>query len=66
MARVLLASVGAKQSDLADRLSMDNGTISRALNGKRKWTLAELETMADYFERAGLPVLRRPGRHSQK
>ena len=55
MVRVLLASRNAKQSDLAAELGMDLGAMSKAINGKRKWTLTELETMADYF---GVPVAR--------
>jgi transcriptional regulator with XRE-family HTH domain len=50
MARVLLASRNAKQSDLAAVLGLDVGAMSKAINGKRKWTLAELETMASYFD----------------
>lgn len=50
IAKTLLANQQRLQMDLGDRLDMDSGTISKALNGKRKWTLAEIEAMAEFFD----------------
>lgn len=48
--RTLLAYRGRQQADLAEYLGMDTGSVSRALNGKRKWTLDDLVSMADFFD----------------
>lgn len=50
IAKTLLAHKQRLQMDLGDRLGMDSGTISKALNGKRKWTMAEIEAMAEFFD----------------
>lgn len=46
----LLGHRRKKQVDLAKVLGFDSGTMSRALNGKRKWTLDDIVAMADFFE----------------
>lgn len=48
--KVLLVSRGLKHSDLAAELGMDNGSMSRALNGRRKWTVEEIKHVADYLD----------------
>lgn len=47
--RTLLAFKGQQQADLAGHLEMDSGSMSRALNGKRRWTLDDLVAMGDFF-----------------
>lgn len=48
--KILLAKEDRRQMDVGDLLGMDSGTISRALSGKRKWTLSEIEMLAEYFD----------------
>lgn len=48
--KVLLVDRGLRHSDLAVELGFDNGTMSRALNGKRKWTVEEIKHVANYFD----------------
>ena len=50
IARVLLADRNLSQTDLARNLSLDSGQVSRAMSGKRKWTLTEVATMAKFFD----------------
>lgn len=47
--KVLLVDQGLRHSDLAAELDMDNGSMSRALNGRRKWTVEEIKHIADYL-----------------
>lgn len=47
--RTLLAHRGQQQADLATHLGMDSGTMSRALNGKRRWTIEDLVAVAEFF-----------------
>lgn len=49
IAKTLLTNREIPRMDLADTLKLDSGQISRALAGKRKWTIAEIETMAAFF-----------------
>lgn len=50
VARTLLANQGRKQMDLGDYLGLDSAAISRALSGKRKWTLGEIDRAAEFFD----------------
>jgi antitoxin component HigA of HigAB toxin-antitoxin module len=48
--KILLAQHDRRQSELADHLGMDTGTMSRTIAGKRKWTLTEIEQAAEFFD----------------
>lgn len=48
--KILLAKDDRRQMDVGELLGMDSGTISRALSGKRKWTLSEIESLAAFFD----------------
>lgn len=50
IAKILLAQHDRKQMDLGDHLGLDSATISRALGGKRKWTLSDIQRMAEFFD----------------
>jgi transcriptional regulator with XRE-family HTH domain len=48
--KMLLTDRGLKQNDLAEVLRLDSGGLSRALGGKRKWTIDDLESLAAFFD----------------
>lgn len=48
--RILMAAQDMSQSDLAARINLDSSSISRVMNGKRRWTLDELYRIADVFD----------------
>ncbi len=47
--KYLIDDRGLEQSDLAGIIGIDQSTLSLKLNGKRKWTVAELVTVSDTF-----------------
>lgn len=47
--RVYLAAHNQTHAELADALCMSRPAISQKLAGKIKWTLADLERLADYY-----------------
>lgn len=47
---ILLARDELRKQDLALGLDYDPGTITRAMQGKRSWTLDDLVAMAEFFE----------------
>ena len=49
--RILMALHGMEQRHLANALGVDRATMSRALNGQRKWTLEDLHTLSETFDR---------------
>lgn len=51
MVRTLLAYQGKRQADLAAYLDIDSGTMSKAMNGSRRWAVEEIDLMAVFFER---------------
>lgn len=53
--RVLLAARGMTQSDLADQLGLHKTQVGQSLHGKRRWTIEDLEAMAEVFD---VPVSR--------
>lgn len=50
IAKTLLTNQDRQRSELADLLGLDSGGLSRALAGKRKWTIDDIAKMADLFE----------------
>jgi DNA-binding Xre family transcriptional regulator len=48
--KVLLVDRQLRHSDLAAELDFDAGTMSRALNGRRKWTVEEIKHISDYLD----------------
>jgi transcriptional regulator with XRE-family HTH domain len=50
VARIMLAVRDQHQGDLADVLGLNSGALSRKMHGHRKWTLTELELMAQHFD----------------
>jgi transcriptional regulator with XRE-family HTH domain len=50
--KVLLAVRDLDQKDLASRFNGRGGTtsLSRSMNGHRKWTIEDLEEMASFFD----------------
>jgi transcriptional regulator with XRE-family HTH domain len=47
--KIMLAVREENQGDLGRALGLDSGQISRVMNGRRRWSLAELEAMAHHF-----------------
>ena len=52
---VLMANRRMTRRDLAQRLEMHETTMGQTLNGKRRWSIEDLETMSVIFE---VPVSR--------
>lgn len=48
--KILLAQHDRRQSDLGVALDLDSSQVSRAIAGKRKWTLTEIERAAEFFD----------------
>ena len=48
--KVALAHRGLLHQDLAAELDFDAGTMSRAINGKRKWTVDEIKRISNYLD----------------
>ena len=46
---VLLAATGKRRVDLAEHLGYSAPVISKAMHGKRPWTIDDLVKMADFF-----------------
>ena len=55
MVAALLGASGAKQSHLAAAIGMDTGSMSRAINGRRHWTIDDLNALASFFD---VPITR--------
>lgn len=47
--RTFLGHQHKSQNELAQALGMDAASMSRALNGKRRWTIDDLYEMAEFF-----------------
>jgi transcriptional regulator with XRE-family HTH domain len=48
--RTLMAARAVSLSELAEHLGIGRSSLSERLTGKRRFTLAEVADMADYFE----------------
>lgn len=46
-----LARRGLTQRELAEILKVNQGTISKKMRGKTEWTIGEVETICDYFNK---------------
>jgi len=48
--RILLARDEMRQQDLADALDYESATITRKMKGEREWRLADIVSLAEFFE----------------
>lgn len=48
--KILLARDGLSQTDLAEILDYNASTITRGLNGERKWSADDIQHLAEAFE----------------
>lgn len=48
--KILLARDGLSQTDLAEILGYNASTITRGLNGERKWSADDIQHLAEAFE----------------
>lgn len=51
--RVYLAAYGERHDDLAAALGVSRPAVSQKLQGRIRWTVADLDALADHF---GVPV----------
>lgn len=47
--RLLLARRGLRQMDLAEALTVNSSTMTRVMQGTRKWQVGDLEAMGRFF-----------------
>lgn len=48
--KTLLTNKGRQRHELGEALNLDSGNLSRALAGKRKWTMRDIAVMAEFFD----------------